>query len=113
MKNTYVRTLCCTGALLTTGVLVTGCAVVPAPVTVSADTVYAPVAPPVTQLEVVPAVPYVGAVWIRGYWNWSGGRHIWVPGHYVRPNPGYRWEPHQWVQRPGGGWSLHGGIWVR
>jgi len=70
------------------------------------------VAPPAPYAEVVPALPYAGAVWIDGYWGWSGGRHRWVPGYYERPRPGYRYEPHRWEPR-GGRWHLRGGGWVR
>ncbi|MBS0499434.1 MAG: YXWGXW repeat-containing protein [Burkholderiaceae bacterium] len=100
-------------ALLAAGALLGGCAVVPAPVAVADGDVYATVAPPPPPYEVVPAVPYVGAVWIGGYWNWYGGRHVWVPGRYVRPRPGYHWEPHHWEHGPRGGWALRGGHWVR
>lgn len=107
------RTWSCAAAVLAVGMLSAGCAVVPAPVPVASTEIYAPDAPPPAPVEVVPAVPFVGAVWVGGYWNWSGGRHVWVPGHYVRANPGYRWQPHYWQRRPGGGWWLRGGVWVR
>ena len=68
--------------------------------------------PPAPYAEVIPAMPYAGAVWIGGYWGWSGGRHHWVPGYWERPRPGYRWEPHRWESR-GGHWQLHMGGWVR
>lgn len=70
------------------------------------------VAPPPPYAEVVPAMPYAGAVWIGGYWGWSSGRHRWVPGYYERPRPGYRYEPHRWESR-GGRWHLRGGGWAR
>ena len=76
-------------------------------------TVYAPMAPPAPYYEVQPALPYPGAIWINGYWNWSGNRHHWVPGRYERPRPGYRWQPHRWDRSPRGGWYLQGGGWVR
>ena len=79
---------------------------------VSTD-VYAPVAPPAPYVEVQPAVPYPGAVWINGYWNWSGNRHTWVPGRYDRPRPGWRWQPRRWERAPRGGWHSQGGGWVR
>jgi hypothetical protein len=69
-------------------------------------------APPPPQVEVVPVVPFVGAIWIGGYWGWSGGRHVWMPGHYEHPRAGYQWRPHAWVQE-GGRWHLHAGGWVR
>lgn len=110
-----IRAARLTGAVLAAGLLVAGCVVAPAPVPVAieADEVYAPVAPPVAPVELVPVLPFPGAVWLGGYWNWSSGRHVWVPGHYVRPRPGYRWEPYRWEPRARGGWSLRGGIWVR
>jgi len=39
-------------------------------------------APP-ARVEVIPAPPYRGAVWVRGYW--FRGRHawVWVPGHWA------------------------------
>jgi hypothetical protein len=68
------------------------------------------VAPPPPQVEVVPAVPYAGAVWVGGYWGWNAGRHVWIGGHYEHPRPGYVWEPHRWVVA-GGHWRLMGGGW--
>jgi hypothetical protein len=71
--------------------------------------VYAPTAPPAPYVEVQPAVPFVGAIWIGGFWNWGGGRYSWVPGRYERPRPGYRWEPRRWDHSPRGGWQMQGG----
>ena len=69
------------------------------------------VAPPPAYVEQVPGVaPFAGAVWIGGYWGWSGGRHVWVPGRWDHGRPGYHWEPHRWENR-GGHWELHGGRW--
>lgn len=76
-----------------------------------ADVAVAPLAPPAPYAEVQPAVPFVGALWIAGYWGWSGGRHVWVPGRWEHPRPGYAWAPHHWVQS-GGQWHLRGGGWV-
>jgi hypothetical protein len=77
-----------------------------------AEIAVAPVAPPPPYAEVRPAAPFVGALWIAGYWGWVGGRHEWVAGRWERPRPGYGWAPHRWVQS-GGQWHLHGGGWVR
>ncbi|MDR2332301.1 MAG: hypothetical protein LBE61_02335 [Burkholderiaceae bacterium] len=74
--------------------------------------VYAPIAPPVPYVETVPVAPYPGAIWIGGYWNWTGHRHAWVPGRYERPRPGYHWEPRRWDRGPRG-WQQHGGGWRR
>ncbi|HUP09696.1 MAG TPA: hypothetical protein VMU47_21235 [Caldimonas sp.] len=70
------------------------------------------VAPPPPYVEPVPVAPFAGAIWIGGYWNWSGGRHVWVPGHYEHPRPGYHWEEHHW-ENHAGRWELHGGQWRR
>ncbi len=78
----------------------------------SESSVMVDVAPPAPYVEVVPAMPYAGAVWIGGYWGWNGGRHQWAPGRWERPRPGYRWQPHAWVQQ-GGRWHQQGGGWTR
>lgn len=112
------------GALSAVGMLAAGCVVAPAPGPPPgygvyapgpppAYGVYAPLPPPPPPVQVVPALPYPGAVWIGGWWNWGGGRYAWVPGYYARPYPGHRWEPHRWAPRPGGGWALQGGYWAR
>jgi len=72
--------------------------------------VVADVAPPAPYVETVPLAPFLGAVWIGGYWGFRGGRHEWVPGRYEAPRPGYHWEPHRWVQHDGR-WHLEGGAW--
>jgi hypothetical protein len=70
------------------------------------------VAPPVPQVEVIPAVPFARAVWVGGFWRWQGGRHYWVPGHYIQPVAGHRFVPHRW-ENNGGRWVLRGGFWIR
>lgn len=99
---------------LAAAALLSGCVVVPAhrgyvaaPAAVIVD-----VPPPAPYAEVVPVMPYPGAVWINGYWGWSGGRHTWVPGYYDRPRPGYRYEPHRW-ENNSGRWHLRAGAWIR
>ena len=68
--------------------------------------------PPTPYAEVIPVIPFVGALWIGGYWGWGGGRHNWVPGYWERPRPGYVWRPHRW-EPISGRWQLHGGAWAR
>jgi hypothetical protein len=70
------------------------------------------VPPPAPYAEVVPAIPFIGALWLAGYWGWNGGRHQWVPGRWEQPRAGYAWRPHAWVQQ-GGRWHLHAGGWYR
>lgn len=82
------------------------------PVPAYGDEVVTDVAPPAPYVEVVPAIPYAGAIWIGGYWVWRAGRYQWAPGRWEHPRPGYVWRPHAWVQQ-GGRWHQHGGDWVR
>jgi hypothetical protein len=70
-------------------------------------------APPPEVVEVRPAAPFGGAVWIPGYWHWNGYRHVWVGGHWSAPRHGWVWVRHQWVQTPGGGWRWVPGHWMR
>ena len=69
---------------------------------------YANVAPPAPYYEVQPVAPFVGAVWIGGYWNWYGGRYAWAPGYWAHPRPGYVWHPYHWAPY-GNRWALSGG----
>ncbi len=113
------RVLKLVSAALAASLALSACVVVPAPRrVVYAAPVYGPpiavvdAPPPAPYAEVVSAVPFDGAVWLGGYWGWSGGRHQWVGGHWERGRPGYGWRPHAWV-RDGGRWHLHEGGWIR
>ena len=82
----------------------------PAPPTVVVESAMEPPAPIV---EVQPAMPFGGAIWMPGYWHWNGAHHVWVGGHYSAGRPGYRWEPHRWERGPGGRWAMRPGHWQR
>ncbi|MEO8132965.1 MAG: hypothetical protein ABI831_03170 [Betaproteobacteria bacterium] len=69
------------------------------------------VAPPPLRYEAVPS-PRNGFVWVPGYWDWRGKRHVWVGGTWVSHRPGYRYYEPRWVQR-GDHWSLERGRWGR
>ena len=69
------------------------------------------IAPPAPRVEVVPP-PRAGFVWVPGYWNWNGRRHVWVAGAWVRERPGYVYRQPRWVER-GGHWEFEGGTWSR
>lgn len=69
-------------------------------------------APPAPIVERYGVAPYPGYVWLGGYWNWVGERHVWAPDHWAAPRPGYRWVPQVWV-RSGNGWRLREGRWAR
>ncbi|MEP7155382.1 MAG: YXWGXW repeat-containing protein [Betaproteobacteria bacterium] len=96
-----------TAALIATGAL----GAVTIPQVSSAAVVTIQVAPPPLRAERIPAARR-GYVWVPGYWDWRGHRHVWVRGVYVKERRGYRYAPHQWVQRDGG-WYMERGRWDR
>jgi hypothetical protein len=69
------------------------------------------VAPPAPRVEVVPAAR-PGWAWAPGYWEWRGGAHVWVGGHWMHERPGWRWVPDRWEQR-GDHWHYFRGHWER
>ncbi len=73
--------------------------------------IYVNIAPPAARYEVVPA-PRVGYVWVPGYWDWRGNKHIWARGHWERERHGFYYHPHRWVERDGR-WALEKGRWDR
>jgi hypothetical protein len=68
-------------------------------------------APPAPIVEVRPAGPPNG-VWIPGYWQWNGTRHVWVSGRWSAPKVGMHWQPDHWEHR-GNQWALVHGRWAR
>ncbi|WP_373785667.1 hypothetical protein [Delftia acidovorans] len=100
--------------LAAAAVALTGCVVAPAyPVGPSGEVVYAPMAPPPLQTEVIPVAPSPVHVWIGGSWGWGGGRYAWRPGYWAAPpHPGYAWRPHGWDHGPRG-WYQRPGGWYR
>jgi len=65
-------------------------------------------APPPLRVEVRPPRPFAGAIWVGGYWWWSGVRYEWTRGHYVRPHPGYRFVAPRWVRSGGRYYHVRG-----
>jgi len=47
------------------------------------------VAPPPARVEVVPG-PRHGFMWVPGYWDLRGHRHVWIGGHWERETEGQR-----------------------
>lgn len=77
-----------------------------------AQPVVVQVAPPAPRVEVRPAMPFAGAVWIPGYWQWNGVRHVWVAGRWSAPRAGWHWQPNHWRHTPRG-WIWVPGHWRR
>ena len=69
------------------------------------------IGPPPLRHEIIPAHRR-GYIWVPGYWNWRGHRHVWVAGSWVRERRGYIYQPHRWEQR-GNGWYFNRGRWDR
>ena len=95
------------GALLT---IVTGLFVAPMSAPAQAI-IISPGPPPGDRVEILPATPGPGWVWIRGHWTWAAGRWVWVGGHWARvPRERAVWIPGHWARR-GGGWVWVEGHW--
>jgi hypothetical protein len=69
--------------------------------------------PPAPLREYQPAPPFANAVWIAGYWRWSGFRYAWVAGRWSARPEGFVWEPHRWMRSPDGRWREEPGRWRR
>lgn len=48
--------------------------------------------PPAPVAEVRTAAPSPDAVWIEGYWHWTGLQYTWIPGHWESPPVGTLWQ---------------------
>lgn len=92
MVNLRVVKMAATVAVV--GVTMSACVVVPRPyASYPSDPSYPSAGgygdapqPPAPRYEVVPLAPFLGAIWIAGFWNWHAGRHIWVPGRWSHPH---------------------------
>jgi hypothetical protein len=52
------------------------------------DYVAVPFPPRPPPVEIVPAPPRPGAVWVDGTWTWEGDRYAWQPGYWSLPPEG-------------------------
>jgi hypothetical protein len=87
---------------------VTGCMAYVRP---RAGVVYISERPPVERVEVIPATPGVGFVWIKGHWGYGGNRYEWVSGRWERPAEGRReWVAERW-EHDRNGWYFVEGHW--
>jgi hypothetical protein len=66
--------------------------------------------PPAPLTEDRPMAPRQGAVWVAGYWHWTGMQYAWIPGHWESGPPGATWSAPRYVSSDGsyfyeaGGW---------
>jgi hypothetical protein len=70
----------------------------------------APQAPPALLVEVRGRAPSHDAVWLPGFWAWTGSRFAWVSGEWSAPYPGHRWVEGSW-KRGEKGFSWVPGRW--
>jgi hypothetical protein len=64
---------------------------------VAGTTTTAPTAPPALQVEVTPPSPVRTAVWVPGFWQWSGTTWVWITGSWqLRPATTMTWRPAEW-----------------
>lgn len=57
--------------------------------------------PPPPMHEVRTAPPSDTAVWLDGYWHWTGARYSWIPGHWENAPPGSTWYGPRYVTSDG------------
>ncbi len=73
--------------------------------------VYIDRAPPPPRRIPIPPRPVVGAIWIGGFWRWTGFQYVWVDGYWDRnPPPGKIWTPGRWIHTSRG-WYWDEGRW--
>jgi hypothetical protein len=65
-----------------------------------------PNAPPDPKTEVKTPCPGPGNIWVAGYWDYIGGRHVWRDGRWVQGKPGYEYvrARYEW---DGKAWQFH------
>lgn len=66
-------------------------------------------APPPERYEIIPP-PRYGYEWVRGFWDWNGREHVWVPGYWVEAREGYFFDAPHWFF-DSGYWRLERGGW--
>jgi len=67
--------------------------------------------PPAPVREDRPPPPNPQALWVAGYWHWTGMQYAWIPGHWEAPPPGAVWNAPTVTMQDGryiyesGGWK--------
>jgi hypothetical protein len=81
------------------------------PVLVGCTTIRTP--PPPARVDIRPAPPFSGAIWIEGHWKHKHGEWVWKPGYWAKkPGPKSVWVKGHWQKRPWG-WKWVPGHWRR
>lgn len=70
--------------------------------------------PPAPLADSQPPPPDARAVWVPGYWHWTGMQYAWIPGRWEAAPPGARWYGPRYGRQGGsffyqpGGWNGSG-----
>jgi hypothetical protein len=68
--------------------------------------------PPAPVAEGRPPPPAGSAIWVAGYWHWTGMQYTWIPGHWEQGHPGEMWRAPKYSLREGQ-YFYEDGVWVR
>ncbi|WP_428408349.1 hypothetical protein [Hyphococcus sp.] len=81
----------------------------PAPVRMSVS--YIRVSPPPPRRIIIPPRPSPAAIWINGYWRWTGADYVWIDGFWEHNPPRHKtWRDGRWVHTSQG-WYWVPGRW--
>jgi hypothetical protein len=96
-------------AMLAACVLASACVIEAGPEPPPGVAVSAP--PPAPMQDPRPPPPSPQAIWVAGYWHWTGMQYTWIPGHWENAPPGAHWKAPRYSLRDGtyfyepGGWT--------
>jgi hypothetical protein len=69
--------------------------------------------PPARRVTLVkPVKPFPGAVWVHGYWTFTGKRYVWSKGYWTKPRHGFVYRQPRW-KKSGNVWYYHPGRWLK
>jgi hypothetical protein len=103
------------GSCIALGVASVGCVATTSAPPSRAIIVSGPPPAPIVEEPTLP--PHAQAMWIAGYWHWTGIQYAWIPGHweeappkgstwraprYVSADGAYFYEPGRWWTEPSG-----------
>ncbi len=88
-------------AAILVGCVATGCVATETSVPARGVAVSGPPPAPIAEQPQMPP-PGPGAVWVAGYWHWTGMQYAWIPGHWENAPPGTAWAAPRYVKGEGG-----------
>lgn len=67
--------------------------------------------PPSPMREDPPPPPSPEALWVPGYWHWTGMQYAWIPGHWEAPPAGAVWAQPKVTSTQDGRYIYESGGW--